>query len=404
MNIKNLTQQLGYILSSPVSLFFVLFFILIFAVTPVSALRNPAAVYCKAMGYVYFTESTEDGFQGMCILPDGRSVGAWDFFLGKIAQEYSYCAEMGYNIVTLSHNKKCFKYMTDECAFCVMPDGTKEEVSTLMELSFKETSCGDDTCGVPENYSTCPDDCPSGGWDGYCDMIRDGIIDPDCKKCEDPDEEGSCANMPPTAEAGNDQNLEAGVECMADVVLDGSSSSDPDEDTLSYNWTWNGGAADGVNPTIQLPKGTTPITLIVSDGTNNSGPDTVFINVQDTTAPNITLGLSPDILWPPNHKMVEVVPDIQTSDVCCDSVSIDLIGVQMNEVDTEYTFDPINDIDDDAAFIGNDVQIVGDSIFLRAERSGKSNGRVYTITYKATDCDGNTSTATATVTVPHDQR
>jgi predicted heme/steroid binding protein len=38
---------------------------------------------------------------------------------------------------------------------------------------------------------------------------------------------------------------------------------------------------------------------------------------------------------------------------------------------------------------------------LRAERSGGGNGRVYTVTYRATDVSGNSATAQATVTVPH---
>jgi len=42
------------------------------------------------------------------------------------------------------------------------------------------------------------------------------------------------------------------------------------------------------------------------------------------------------------------------------------------------------------------------TISLRAERSG--TGRMYTITYQATDTAGNATTAPATVTVPHDKR
>ena len=41
---------------------------------------------------------------------------------------------------------------------------------------------------------------------------------------------------------------------------------------------------------------------------------------------------------------------------------------------------------------------------LRAKREGKNKaGRIYTITYSATDGSGNKATASATVTVPHDQ-
>ncbi len=39
---------------------------------------------------------------------------------------------------------------------------------------------------------------------------------------------------------------------------------------------------------------------------------------------------------------------------------------------------------------------------LRAERTGGVSGRIYTITYSATDASGNTSTATTAVVVPHD--
>ncbi len=101
--------------------------------------------------------------------------------------------------------------------------------------------------------------------------------------------------------------------------------------------------------------------------------------------------------------MVEVAPTITTSDVCCGSnAEVEVVSVQMNEGATENTYDPIFDIDPENGFIGNDVQIVDGKIYLRAERSGKSNGRIYTITYRATDCAGNSSAASTTVTVPHD--
>ena len=40
---------------------------------------------------------------------------------------------------------------------------------------------------------------------------------------------------------------------------------------------------------------------------------------------------------------------------------------------------------------------------VRSERSGMGTGRVYTVVYTAMDSSGNEKTATATVTVPHDQ-
>ena len=50
------------------------------------------------------------------------------------------------------------------------------------------------------------------------------------------------------------------------------------------------------------------------------------------------------------------------------------------------------------------VQVTPDGqIFLRAERSGKGNGRVYTITMRAIDAAGNTAFASANVVVPKSQ-
>lgn len=144
--------------------------------TSAFALRNPASVYCNALGYESVIEPSFRGDLIMCRLPDGRTVDAWKFLSGEVAQEYSYCAINGYGIKSVNH-----------IAYCILPDGTEVAVIPLMGLSFEETTCGDGSCGIPENYNTCPVDCPSGSWDGYCDGINDGKIDPDCQEGEDPD-------------------------------------------------------------------------------------------------------------------------------------------------------------------------------------------------------------------------
>jgi PKD repeat protein len=64
--------------------------------------------------------------------------------------------------------------------------------------------------------------------------------------------------------------------------LDGSSSSDPDGEIVSYLWEWqNGGAqsATGVSPAINLPVGTTTVTLTVTDDAGGTASDTVDITV-----------------------------------------------------------------------------------------------------------------------------
>ena len=87
-------------------------------------------------------------------------------------------------------------------------------------------------------------------------------------------------NLPPVANAGVDRTLLQTSAAGADVVLDGSASSDPDGDPLTYEWTWDGGgAATGANPTVTLAVGTTVVTLVVNDGAVDSAPATVRITV-----------------------------------------------------------------------------------------------------------------------------
>jgi len=97
-------------------------------------------------------------------------------------------------------------------------------------------------------------------------------------------------NQDPVADAGPDRNVEQISVDGAEVTLDGSASSDPDGDPLTYSWTWeNGGNASGATSTVTLPAGTTTVTLVVNDGTADSEPDSVDITVEDTIPPEISI-------------------------------------------------------------------------------------------------------------------
>ncbi|MEN8127832.1 MAG: PKD domain-containing protein [Planctomycetota bacterium] len=98
----------------------------------------------------------------------------------------------------------------------------------------------------------------------------------------------SFTNHPPDADAGPDQIVERDSTAGAQVTLDGSGSSDPDGDPLTYEWTWCGNSATGINPTVTLPMGTATVTLTVSDGVL-SDSDTVNIDVVDTTPPDVVV-------------------------------------------------------------------------------------------------------------------
>lgn len=112
----------------------------------------------------------------------------------------------------------------------------------------------------------------------------------------------------------------------------------------------------------------------------------------DTTPPSLTVSISPDTLWPPNDKLVPVTATITVNDDYDPQPEIQLVSIMANEA-----LD-ISDAKD--ALPGTDDR----QFQLKAKRAGTNlSGRIYTITYSATDGTGNKANASATVTVPHDQ-
>ena len=106
------------------------------------------------------------------------------------------------------------------------------------------------------------------------------------------------------------------------------------------------------------------------------------------------MSVEPNVLWPPNHTMVLITPSWEVSDNCDESPDVTLVSITSNE-------------EDDAKGDGHttdDIQVDDNGIWLRAERSGTSTSRIYTITYQAADDSGNITVRSVTVTVPHDRR
>lgn len=161
-----------------------LFFAAVFCLPalPALAMLDLASVYCEALGYDSFTAMTKKGEVAVCILPDDRLVNAWDFYTGKVALEWSYCAQKGYEAKRVDDGKTC-----NGCTVCVLPDGKQVPVDRLMDLRVRESVCGDGKCGTGENYANCPKDCTSGLRDDYCDKVSDGRCDSDCVERGGPD-------------------------------------------------------------------------------------------------------------------------------------------------------------------------------------------------------------------------
>jgi len=206
----------------------------------------------------------------------------------------------------------------------------------------------------------------------------------------------NCSNRPPVADAGSNQTVSADATCSGTATLDGTGSSDPDDDMLSFTWTGPFGTASGPTPTVMLPLGIHAVTLTVDDGKGGTDSDVVIVTVEDTTGPVIAaVSVTPDTLWPANHKMQAVSVVVTAADACDPAAPMcRIVSVTSNE--------PVDGAGD--GHTAPDWEVTGDSMLsLRAERSGGGDGRVYTIEVECTDAAGNASSASAVVTVPHDR-
>ena len=111
--------------------------------------------------------------------------------------------------------------------------------------------------------------------------------------------------------------------------------------------------------------------------------------VKQDEAPKIeSVTADPSILWPPNRKVIPVTVNVQVTDDHA------IVSTQIISVTSRDGSSPgIN---------GSDWEITGPlTLNLRADRLGKSNGRIYTITVQSEDDGGNRTTAEVTVAVPH---
>ncbi len=151
-------------------------------------------------------------------------------------------------------------------------------------------------------------------------------------------------------------------------------------------------------------------------GSGGIGTDTIqacFVNANNqticATASKDWVNAPPDCtnaapsqseLWPPNHQFVPITITGVT-DPEGDPITI--------TIDSIFQDEPVTGTGQGAGNTSPDGQGVGTSTAeVRAERNGNrqtpGNGRVYHITFTASDGQGGTCTATVTVCVPHDQR
>src|SRR6266480_2141425 len=189
------------------------------------------------------------------------------------------------------------------------------------------------------------------------------------------------AQGPTTANEGGDN-----------VTLDGTGSSDPDFDPLIYVWTQCGGPAVTLvyspgDILHKMPMFITPwvsadtdvkFKLTVSDFPGSSSSAYVTVKILNwNQLPDVTNAHADvPVLWPPDHKMIQVhilgVNDAQNN-----------AAITINSVTQDERTNGLGDGDTPV-----DAVISGDSVLLRAERSGQGNGRVYKVCFTAADPEG----------------
>jgi len=150
------------------------------------------------------------------------------------------------------------------------------------------------------------------------------------------------------------------------------------------------------------------LTFIVSDASDQILDTTVYISQLGGEAPElipptpVPTDMAPDCsgaiasanpIWPPNHKMRDITIKAVT-DPNGDDITITIDGIFQDE---KVSGKGSGNSSPDGAGVGTDTAQI------RAEKSGKGDGRVYHIEFTADDgelaCSG-----VVTVSVPHDQR
>ncbi len=196
--------------------------------------------------------------------------------------------------------------------------------------------------------------------------------------------ERSVLNVPAPGVLGNDTDADHST-LTAELI------SGPSHGTLALNSDGSFAYTSAVGFS-----GTDTFTYVAKDGAEAySAPATVTLTVTASNLPPVcSATVSPALLWPPNHKKVYVTLSGIT-DPEGGALTIHFTSILQDE--------PTNGPGQGNTMQDGGIEANGTKAWVRAERSGTGDGRVYLISYTATDPAGASCTGQVTVGVPHDQ-
>jgi len=175
----------------------------------------------------------------------------------------------------------------------------------------------------------------------------------------------------------------AGANCQATATWTSPTATDNCNGSLNY-------FSRSHAPGSTFGAGTTTVTYVFKDAANNESICFFTVTVSDNTPPTVSAVVAtPSVIWPPDHKMKDIVLSYTSTDNCgCTPV----VTVTSNE-ELQGTGD--NDQSPDWQIID------ATHLKLRAERGNGKEARVYTIRVTCTDASGNSTFKETEVRIAH---
>lgn len=204
--------------------------------------------------------------------------------------------------------------------------------------------------------------------------------------------------LPETVITGGPAGGSATNQTTAVFRFAGTDDTTP-ADELEFRCDLDGAPAGCTSPLEHegLAAGMHVFSVAAIDAAGNADPTPATVSwTVDLTPPSLSVVGSRDELWPPDHRLVPVTFSVGAED-SSGIQRLVLLSATSNEAD-----DGNGDGDLPGDIQGAEVETLDTEVELRAERFGFGFGRVYEVTYAATDMAGNTATASAVILAPHD--